>query len=134
MKGSISIGRPTPGDYIEITVEDDMSGVEFLRARVGLIDFAKMMTGLGNVDCEFDLYAKYVGMKSEMKVIDIPVQNYSIAKHEKEVILTPYQVEGWKARESDLGNHHNMKRTKDGYLCSVMFSRFVPADSKEPTT
>lgn len=130
MRGELSISR-TGNQYIEITVQDDLSRVEFLRVRMGLAEFAKAITGLGNVECEFDWYPKFVGMRHEVKVLSIPVQNFSAAEEERKEILAPYEVDGWMARADDLGNHHNMRRVADGYLCSVTFSRYVPVVPQE---
>lgn len=127
MKGNITISRPRPSDYIQIEFGDELSGRRFLRARVKLADFAEALTGLGYVDCEFDLTPNEVGKKREIKIERIQVDGYSFTDEQKTVILAPYEVDGWVAQRLNLGDHH--KRFNGGY--NVTFIRFVPATETE---
>lgn len=122
MKGNITISRPRPADYIQIEFGDELSGRRFLRAKVKLADFAEALTGLGYVDCEFELTPDEVGKVRETKTERIQADGYSLTDEQKIAILAPYEVDGWRAQRSDLGNHH--KGSQGVY--SVAFVRFVP--------
>lgn len=122
MKGQITISRPMRGDHIVITCDDDASGVQFVEIKINLADFARVVTGLGHVDCEFTLRPKYVGMTREHKT---EIVQYALGDDQDEV-LKPYEVDGWVANRRCLGNIHSREGQ---HLYKVTFHRFVTPDS-----
>lgn len=129
--GQLSIMRVS-GDtqYIEITITDDASGVEFVTAKLTLEAFAKAITGLSFTDCEIktrnlDLVGKQREHKSEL----IPCNGWNLSKRDKEVfeyecqlILGPYEIDGWIGSRYDMGNSKNY--VKDEFV-KVSFVRYV---------
>lgn len=132
MNGKLTISRVTSNvekDYIRLRMEDDLSGVTFLDAKMSLEDFAKALMGMGYTDCEFELCPKHVGMKRESKIELVPLDDPFFATDEsRRLALEPFEVDGWRARQSDIKNNHNYARQGDGkYKVEVVFTRFVDA-------
>jgi hypothetical protein len=125
MNGKITISRTTSNrepDFIRLRIEDDSSGVNFLDIRMSLENFAKVITGFGYIDCEFELYAQNVGMTSESKTEIVPLKDkYFATDEQRQEALKPFEIDGWKARQSDIKNHHNY--SNEGI--KVVFTRFV---------
>lgn len=84
-KGSISISRPHGPEppYIEISIVDDLSGSQFVEARIPLKEFAELITGLSHVDCEFDFRPDLVGKKREHKEEVVPFKGFHIQSEAK---------------------------------------------------
>ena len=101
-KGKITIGRPqysSGKECITIHIEDKSSHIAFLDIEMKLDEFARAITGLGYVECEFECRGlKNVGKLYEIKPFTflMPEHNYSnrkeIAEKETERV-TPY---GWE--------------------------------------
>jgi hypothetical protein len=120
-KGNLTISRYSSGT-IAIKIEDD-NGSRILVAELTPHDFAMALTGLAWGACQYTVTSENAGKIRETKVISVAMEQLyrTLSDEEKVVILSPHEVDGWKANASDLGNHHKM--TKNGY--TVMFTRFV---------
>lgn len=60
-KGAISIGRVIQSDrsqFVTIDIEDYDSGKKLIKVEMNLEDFAKVMTGLGTVPCDYEIKSK----------------------------------------------------------------------------
>jgi len=125
MNGNLTISRTTSntGHTIRIRIEDDSSGIVFLETEVSLENFALALTSLGYVDCEYELYGlDNIGKKLETKTEIVPLDNpYRATDEARELALKPFEIDGWKARQSDIKNHHRYNED----TVSVTFSRFV---------
>ncbi len=125
MKGHLSISRTSSSrgpDTIRFRMEDDSSGVTFIEAELSLEDFAKVLTGLGHVSCNFELHAQNVGKTREVKSEIVPLEDkYRATDEQRQEALKPFEVDGWKARERDISNHHNYSDKG----VKVVFTRFV---------
>lgn len=128
MKGQISLGRVhsnTEDDFIRISIEDDSSGVHFCEVKLSLIDFARLITGLSNIDCDFALRGiKNVGKIRQHKTELLPVVEWNATPDDLAQAVKPFEVDGWIARRDDLKNHHNISGDK----VRVSFTRFVEAE------
>lgn len=135
LPGELTISRYNSTDQIKITLYDVASGVECLAINLDAKSLALALTGLGNVDCKFDLHAKYVGMEFQHKTEKIAVSKelrYSrLTDRQAKDLVKGYETDGWLARLSDLGNPHRID--KDGNY-SVGFTRYVDPETKEPVT
>jgi len=135
LKGGLTISRPSGNldfAYIEIRVNDELSGSQFVSVRVPLAEFAEALTGLAHVDCEFDLRPDLVGMRRENKEEFVPGGiPYTAREAQQKIIaaelLAPFEIDGWKGREADLFNHH--RRNSCG--ARVTFVRYVPIEVAE---
>ena len=139
MKGNITLSRPTGTgvDYIEIEIEDNSSGIRFLSARIGYADFAKMLTGLGFIPCEFELRGlDNIGKTVERKTenVYIPLRTHPLvmsdpARRERaEAAIAKYEIDGWTGRVSNALNHHRrISGDVEGEWYKVAFFRFVEA-------
>jgi hypothetical protein len=123
-QGKLSIARFTPGDTIHIELEDATSGTRVVDITIDAKSLALALTGLGLLDCQFEHNGKYVGYQREVKELVVYKPHVmDLNDDEKAALLEPYQVDGWIARQSDLGNHHRLTKDRKGYM--VTFTRFV---------
>lgn len=123
-KGKITISHvsSTHGDFISVELTDDISGCQFVSAEMSIEGFGRAIVGHGYVDCTFQLSAKNVGMKREVKVVDVESEwTHQNDTKAAENILRKHEMDGWVGRLDDMFNHH--RRTKTGY--NVTFIRFV---------
>jgi len=129
MKGKITLSRYSSNQEnltpIHIVVEDDQSGSRFLDLSMSLENFAFMLTGLGYIDCDFELNGKYVGKIKEHKTEEITVSfKWDITEEDKTEYLKPYEIDGWMGYSKDIGNSHKLvKGKKDTY--TVGFTRYI---------
>ena len=124
MKGKISISRVrrfSEEDYIEIRMEDVVSGVSFLKVEMDLASFANAITALSFQDCEFTLNADNVGKKREIKQVIVKRPGFA-NKSGANSILEPHTVDGWMPRKDDIFNPHCWVGKDE---VSVTFIRFV---------
>lgn len=109
-----------------LLLEDETSGTEPVVIEITDEQFGKMFS-TGSA-CEFAIRPGAVGKKREVmtKFVPRPDAASELDKDEERTIaLGPLQVDGWKARKSDYGNHHR-SRTVDGVAgYNVAFTRFV---------
>jgi len=128
MNGKITISRirnNKEDGFINIQFEDKLSCTRFMEAKMTLADFASALTGLGYVDCEFELHPANVGKLRQSKTELIPFVNpYKATKEEKEAAVNALEVDGWKGYRGDLDNHHRYNSVG----ISVSFTRFVEAE------
>lgn len=125
-KGNISISRWSsnrePYSGISITIEDESSGTTVLDLDMTPEAFGNAVTGLSSQPCEFDFHGENIGKIREQKTEY--VRWYDPGKtNSKQDALAPFEIDGWKGRESDLGNHHRRDPISQKY--SVNFTRFV---------
>lgn len=71
LNGKLTISRVmsnTSDDYIEIRVQDDLSGAQYCTVQVSFVDFAQALTGLACVKCSHEPKGlSVVGKKREHK-------------------------------------------------------------------
>ena len=139
-KGSLHIGRVTVGgslepDYIRIEIEDELSNIHFLEAKLSLEDLAKTLTGGSNVPITYVLWgikdAGNIGKQAENKteVVTVAVKDWISGPTPEEIgdALIPYMMDGWVCRESDFKNHHRWVRCDEEGMKKyrVCFFRWV---------
>lgn len=131
--GTMSISPVTCNqrpDFVSIRVREDRSSVEFFEAEVEMAEFGALITGLSGQPIRFQVRgADRLGMDLETKTEFVPCEEYP--RHDdnaaKDRALAPFEVEGWSARRSDLGNSH-CSSERDGVPgYHVVFRRHVPA-------
>lgn len=134
LKGKINISRMQKSNndqYIELSLEDDAAGVTFVKAVLTLEDFAKALTGQGYIDTiitprGLDL----VGTIRQTKTEFVPgVTNWDVRQNSdilKEMVA-PFEVDGWKARMSDLTNYHHSQVVNGVKGHNTVFTRNVKA-------
>lgn len=130
LKGSIRVGNIQSNiedNYVQIEVTDELSDARFLQVKISYEQYGKMIAGNGEVECEFELRPKVVGMERQTKTVMIPVPNYAkIPPEQFAEVIKPYEVDGWKVSTYDLGNYKNyFGGEKDGYKCKVGCIRYV---------
>jgi hypothetical protein len=71
MKGKISIGKVTCSDtedYVRVELTDESSSIQFVTAKMSLLNFAKVITGQGYLEIDYELRGlDKVGKKLEVK-------------------------------------------------------------------
>lgn len=140
MKGKISIGKVTccgrpEEDYISITVEDELSSINFLEVKMDLESFAKALMGLGNVPVEFELRGlDRVGKRYEYKTEQVYVPNDHTGFTSDDLIdkaVSKKETDGWIGSRRDCKNQHNMVDCdKEGVTYNVHFCRWVDVEKE----
>lgn len=137
-KGQVTISRVSSAmgdDYICLRIQDGKSGITFVNVNMSVENFGYAITGLGSIECNLEFNKlDCVGMKRESKEISVPVIEVSTSDKSikasllEEMVtvasLAPFEVDGWKARKGDFGNHHRFNR-HSGESYRVVFERHV---------
>jgi hypothetical protein len=125
----LEINRTTGGRDerpISVRVSDDLSGCRILEVYFGLAEFMQILTGSSGIVAEGEFYTNTpIGCTPEHKEEIVPRPKGYKESKEDDKILAPFEIEGWKARRSDLHNHH---RWVGPDKVSVSFNRFVRPD------
>lgn len=139
LPGKVSIMKSTghAGTAVVIEVQDESSGVQFLRLRLSIADFAEaVMTGLSHRPCEMELRGlDVVGMVCEHKSVEIAFpyvtgESRAMQAQRAAETVAEYEVDGWRGWPDDLLNRHNLvKGAVDRYR--VRFHRYVPAPPED---
>lgn len=129
MKGHISIGKVTvcgTGEqYMKITVEDELSGIEFLSADMSLEDFAKALTGQGFMPTEYELRGlENIGKECQHKTVLMP-HSFDASDEDIDEAIGKHEVDGWIGHREDYKNHHNWK---DGKV-QIRYNRWIEKES-----
>ena len=100
MKGKITIGRPHYGcgkEAISIQIEDHKSGIRFLDIELPLDGFAKALTGLSFVECEFKTRSlEFIGKTKETKEIEFQISGGFHNRKESAVMEAAIKTpKGW---------------------------------------
>jgi hypothetical protein len=136
MDGRLTISKvhsnQEPYEWMRIQVQDATSDTTFLTVEVSLLEFMKTLTGSSERACTFELRAQQVGKVYEHKVEFVPHQGGGVDyKARAAVALEPFEVEGWKGRVSDYGNHHRYE-TRNGITgFNVLFTRYVKKEQAD---
>lgn len=126
-QGKISINRPSYGDgreVITITIEDVVSGIEFVEAHISYSDFTRALTGQSSIPCDLRLMnLSSVGKiyVSESAAIEVP-SNLSYQKSEiQEWISANHKRDGWFLN-SGLGSQRSLVHDgKGGTTANVYY-------------
>lgn len=146
LKCRLHVGRLSGGgtpDEMRIEVSDELSNVHFLEIRLPPGDLMCAITAR-SVVCEMTVRALHlVGTKSEVKEEEVKFDPWSVrsGKERKGMedsdpsastveALSPYEVDGWRGRVSDLFNGHRRSERK-GFV-KVSFHRFIDATTGKP--
>lgn len=136
-KGSITLSRPHWGngkEVIQITIKDRKSRKRFLTGEIDLNTFAKMMTGLSEVDIDLELHGlEAVGKFKETMKVEAPMpKHYSYHDRVKvacEAIKTVLP-EGWYF-EKYFGSKSSFKNVDGVEYCCTTAHRYVEWDDQE---
>ncbi len=132
-KFRVYIGRAiNGGGNFHLYVTDEISGVRFFDCHMSADQFADFMSNR-EAQVEGEVSALHVvGMKAENKTEIVPFDWSGKGANQSPKIrkaLKPFEVDGWKARVSDLTNHHC--RVSAGKQ-RVVFFRHVDPKTGEP--
>lgn len=124
MKGRVSISRVSSNmseDFMAIDIEDSSSGLTIVRTEMSLENFAKVITGQGNMECELRrMPSAYTteryGMKAETKTVLLDnISRY----HDKEILkdkikeaVGPHLVDGWELWQDGTGSRQDGEKWK----------------------
>jgi len=149
LRGHVTIGVPQRSDgseFVEIRVEDELSGATFAEIRVGLAEFARALAAR-RVECAFRLRGMdIVGRRHEHKTVDIRHPCPGDHAHERDGLLreavAPHEVDGWVGDIDDFRNmhnrtdaHHTLLRHRAGEeVYRIRFVRYVDPAEECPAT
>lgn len=134
LPGNIRLSQLSDHSF-RIEIEDEVSGIRFATLHLDSEAVANLVTGRG-ARCELELQLRNVGCKHEVKEVLVPslpiLSSGQGWEKRREGIaaasVLPFEVDGWKARSGDFGNHHCGSEDK-GYL--VVFFRHVPSTAED---
>lgn len=134
--GRIRISRVSStgsdGDYVQLTMYDEKSRIQFLTANIPIDSFGRVVTGGPETECQVELRGvERIGCTHEHKTEFVP-GTVSYTKGDRNAVaqaaIAPFEVDGWRAHLSDFGNQHRSKE-KDGVKgYNVTFHRYVRPD------
>lgn len=144
-KGFMRVTMPNGGfdadeQRIQVTLEDETSGIRFLTISIRPADFAlALMSQQSEVTYELG-GANRLGMKSENKTEFVLDGTYKSHGHttggtklSAEEALRSFVVDGWSARAGDYGNQHRHSHNAEGHAgYSVTFFRHVNPTTGKP--
>lgn len=151
LKGKLTISRPfgsraNTNPHIRIVVRDDVSHIEFLKLEIPLANFAECLTGLSEMDCEFDVHGTHnVGKKKEMERVTVLLSHAllkerGICSHDK-MALEKYLKDdpdhlfhkpGWHL-DNYLRTQSSVVNLKDAIEVNARRYRWVDESKKETT-
>jgi hypothetical protein len=126
LKGTLRISRfeGPDGPGVGIELKDTMSGTVVARAQMSFEDYAIAATS-GQGLCTFTPPSKVVGKVRETKQEWVPAPEGKTDPAK----LAKFEVDGWKARTGDYGNHHRWGQRHNTQGFNVTFTRYVdPTD------
>lgn len=133
LSGTVQISRASGGTIdhtpIHIEIQDEISHCRVLDIYMSFEEFAKALTSsIGKADIRH-FPDSPIGMRAESKTEIVPFESgYPAAESDITKALKPFEVDGWKARRSDMTNHHH--RVSGGQ--KVVFFRHVNPKTGEP--
>lgn len=138
--GKITISKPMGGsgnlEVVTIRLTDAINHSYIGEIEMSLDTFAHALFGQGELDCEFDLDTKRVGLVLEQKFEEVFVSNLAPAgdtpylermqKLARQAIA-PFEKDGWVGDADDaLNSHRNVSHVKsEGIVRQVRFRRYV---------
>lgn len=125
LKARLDIHKISGGDEdqpMRITIEDDLSGCRILEANFSLEGFMRALTSQGGIKGSATLYTGPFGFTPERKDEILPRPKKHQDEKECSILLSPFEIDGWKGSKSDLQNHH---RWVEHDKVRVSFIRFV---------
>lgn len=129
--GAITISRVSCNnperEYMRIHLQDVASRTTAIDIEMSMEDFALALTGMGKVDCEFEIdplapIGKFVEGSSKL----LPKLPFDATEEDAKEALKPYEKDGWKGDAHSYINSHNFIDDK----CSVTFRRYVMAEDE----
>lgn len=139
LEGKITISRISSniaGDYMQIKIEDKLSGCRVISVEVNTVEFMNALTNFAYRPCKLQLYENYpIGKTREVKKEVIVLDEGWISEdNEKKIIAEeaarPFEIDGWKLHHwNEAWNHHNIVKSEKGKrYVSVGFIRFVEGE------
>jgi len=140
LRGRVTIGVPHCSDgseFVEIRVEDGLSGAKFAEIKVGLAEFARALAAR-QVDCAFRLRGMdIVGMRREHKTVEIvhPCPN-DHARRRDDLLreaVAPHEAGGWAGDIEDFRNQHNRAGVHRAgeEVYRIRFTRYVDPEAAQ---
>jgi len=124
--GLSRIGGAGSDAYMQLTIQDKTSGVQFATIEIGMAQFAYLLSGLHGIECNIDVRGlDLVGMTQEHKHEPVPVVK-GLDKNDEDAIkatLIAFELDGWVANREDLFNHHKYNKLPDDFpeLAGIKF-------------
>jgi len=133
LDGAITISRPSgrQEDYVRIELIDADAHCIVVNIELSPTEFANAVTCLDHRPCRFEFNnSGLVGTIQQTKEEMVPVPPHDKRDNAgawKAEALKPFEVDGWKTRQSALENYHCWVRQDEGQECQpVKFFRNVP--------
>lgn len=131
LEGQLSISRPSWGDgrkFIQITVKDCGSRVNFLTVEISYEDFTECLTGMSNVSCSLETHSlQHVGKIKEQDVLEFKMPSQGGGKDEARRELPKHTPEGWVASDY-FGSQGSFFRVDGEQWARTSIARWVEAE------
>lgn len=135
LKARVSISRSSHGGIV-IEVRDEDSRIQFLQLEMSAEAFGEAVTGLSERDAEAEVYGlELLGTRAEHKHERISVGSgvtWEGCEAAAAEALSSLEVDGWRARRSDVSNQHNWRRERGRWVLTIGLFRYVDKVSGEP--
>lgn len=124
LKGSITISRVMSGrgDYISISIRDENSRNRFVEAKLDYATFGKLMSGLAEIECDFEVRGlENVGkvrirkdrtLTLDKTVYDKDVCLAAIREHEKDMIEAGWHLSEYLGSRDSMTNYDGRTKLK----------------------
>jgi hypothetical protein len=127
---TLSINRVTCShepDYVSIKIVDETSHCRFAEIQMTFQQLGLAITGRSEVDCKVEFSEKApLGKKRVAKTELVPEPKSHRDAEEDAALVKPFEIDGWKARQGDLHNHHMSRQGPNGErMRQVTFVRYV---------
>lgn len=130
LKGKLTISRVMSNqcdDYMEIVVEDDISGVEFLSIKLSMEQYGKAVAGSSYQDIEYEDHGMVnIGKVKEREKAQVPIPKQLVfnRKCAEEYVVANCQREGWHL-DSYLGSQRSFVDIGPDTYANVSYYRYV---------
>lgn len=135
INGKITISRRFSGDedYMSISLKDDTSSVAICNVEMGLVEFARALTGLGYVDCDIDLYDTYEKAGKKLIVKRVACEkDKSYSKDEQKRIVQEDFLEKYSNKWEIHSDGTGTKQPGERHVyCIRKYIDFIPKNKLE---
>ena len=130
LKGKLTISRVMSNredDYVEIRIEDEVSGVEFVSINLSMEQYGHAVAGTSYQDIEYtarDMDCIGKVKEHEVAKVSIPKELGYNRKGAEDYVKANYQRDGWYL-DSYLGSQNSIVGNGNVYYANISYYRYV---------
>lgn len=130
LKGKLTISRAMSNredDYVEIRIEDEVSGVEFVSINLSMEQYGHAVAGTSYQSIEYTARdMDCIGKVKEREAARVPIPSPLAYNRQgaEEYVKANFQREGW-ILDSYLGSQNSITGTGVDYYANISYYRYV---------